>query len=171
MEVTLRSWKDSDLESLVKYGNNVDIANNLSDAFPHPYTEEDGRKFLKIFADTEKHLILAIDVDGEAVGSIGIHPRRDIYRKNAEIGYWLAEPFWGKGILSKVVPQMVKKGFEKFDIVRLYAPVFARNKASQRVLEKSGFKVEARLYGTVFKNGKFEDEVVLGLRRENWKPE
>ena len=65
---------------------------------------------------------------------------------------------------------MVKKGFEKFDIVRLYAPVFARNKASQRVLEKSGFKVEARLYGTVFKNGKFEDEVVLGLRRENWKP-
>lgn len=171
MEVSLRPWRDSDLESLVKYGNNPKIANNLSDGFPHPYTEEVAREFLKVFAEKKSHLILAIDVNGEAVGSIGIHLRKDIYRKNAEIGYWLGEPFWGKGILSKVVPQMVEKGFEKFDIVRLYAPIFARNKASQRVLEKCGFKVEARLYGTVFKNGKFEDEVVLGLRKKDWESE
>lgn len=169
VEFKLRPWSMDDLPSMVKYANNFKIANNLSDGFPHPYSEEDGKKFLNMFLEDTSQLILCIEVNGEAAGSIGIHPRKDIYRKNAEIGYWLAEPYWGNGILGKVIPQMVNLGFDTFDIERIYAPVFGRNKASQRVLAKNGFEVEGRYEKTVFKNEQFEDEVIYAVRRENWK--
>ena len=168
-EFKLRAWTMNDLPSMVKHANNFKIANNLSDGFPHPYTEEHGKKFLKMFMEDNSQLILCIEVNGEAVGSMGIHPRKDIYRKNAEIGYWLGEPFWGQGIIGKLIPEMVTKGFEMFDIERIYAPIFGRNKASQRVLAKNGFVVESRLEKTIFKNGEFEDEVVFGIRREQWE--
>jgi RimJ/RimL family protein N-acetyltransferase len=91
----LRPWDMSDLETLVMYANNWNVAKNLTDKFPYPYTENDGKEFIK-YTTRSKNLIFAIEVDGQAVGSIGIHPLEDIYRKNAELGYWLAESFWGK---------------------------------------------------------------------------
>lgn len=152
----------------MKYANNPKIAANLTDGFPHPYSEKDALFFLDLIQKSPD-LILCIEVNDEFAGSTGIHLKKDIHRKNAEIGYWLAEPFWDQGIVSRVVREMVDKGFQQFDIDRIYAPVFGRNKASQRVLEKSGFVVEAEFKNTAYKNGKFEDEVVLGIRREQWE--
>lgn len=168
MDFKLRPWSKEDLPTVVKYANNPKVANNLTDAFPHPYSEKDGEFFLELIKKKDD-LILCIEVNNEFAGSVGIHPKKDIYRRNAEIGYWLAEPYWGQGIMSKVIPEMVSKAFDQFDIERIYAPVFGRNKASQRVLQKCGFVIEAEFQNTVYKNGKFEDEVVLAIRREHWK--
>ena len=103
----LRPWTMADLDSLVKHANNFNIARNMADVFPHPYTYEKGRAFLQMVTQSRPPNILAIEVAGEAVGGIGIHPQQDIYRKNAEMGYWLAEPFWGKGIITEAIRQMV----------------------------------------------------------------
>lgn len=164
----LRPWSEADLPSIVKYANNPKIAANLTDGFPHPYSEEDGKSFLKMIQEGDD-LILCIEINGEFAGSVGIHLKGDIYRKNAEIGYWLAEPYWGQGVISRVIPKMVDKAFEKFDIERIYAGVYGRNKASQHVLKKCGFEIEGKFKNTIFKNGKFEDEVVLAIRRKNWR--
>ena len=156
-----------DLPSLVKYAANFDIAKNMMDSFPHPYSEQSGKDFIRMVQKTE-NLILCIEVNGEAAGSTGIHLKTDIYRKNAELGYWLAEPFWGNGIISRVIPEIVEMGFEQFDIERIYAGVFETNKASQRVLEKNGFTHEARLVKNVYKNDQFQDQHIYSVRIENW---
>ncbi|MDB5263882.1 MAG: family N-acetyltransferase, partial [Adhaeribacter sp.] len=109
--------------------------------------------------------IFAIEVNGEAAGGIGVHPQTDIQRKNAELGYWLAEPYWGKGIITKAIRQMVDFAFQHPDIERIFARPFGTNLASQRVLEKAGFILEARLHKTFFKNGIYEDELIYARRR------
>ena len=165
MDFTLRPWTHEDLKSLVKYANNNAIAKNMTDQFPHPYTEESGRTFITFATKDSPIHIFAIEVKGEAVGGIGIHPQQDIARKNAELGYWLGEPFWGKGVLTKAIPQLLDFAFKTFDITRVYARPFGTNIASQKVLEKSGFKLEARFEKTIFKNGSFEDELIYAVRR------
>src|SRR3954471_12741551 len=153
MHFTLRPWTIHDLGSLVKYANNPKIASMLTDKFPYPYTEENGKMFLTLASKNNPVNILAIDINGEACGGIGIHPQEDVQRKNAELGYWLAEPFWGNGIISRAIPQMVEYGFRHFDITRIYARPYGINLASQRVLEKAGFILEGRFEKTLYKNG------------------
>lgn len=169
MNFTIRTWNTADLDSLVKYANNWNIAKNMMDKFAFPYTENDARNFIE-FAnkDTPVH-IFAIDISGEAVGGIGIHPKEDIHRKNAELGYWLGEPFWGKGIMSKAVKAIVNFGFNTYSIERIYATAFSSNIASQKVLEKNNFLLEAILKQTIIKNGEFLDEWIYGIRRKDWK--
>ncbi len=166
MTFTLRPWALKDLDTLVHYADNPRIAGNLTDQFPHPYTRESGERFILLATGQTPNHILAIDVDGRAVGAVGLHPQKDIYRKNAEMGYWLAEPYWGRGIMTQAVRQMVNYGFDRWDITRIYARPFGRNIASQRVLEKAGFTLEARLEKTIFKSGVFEDELIYAVRRE-----
>lgn len=161
---SLRPWSMQDLPSLVRYADNPDIAKNMTDGFPHPYTEEAGKRFIEMATKDNPVHIFAIDVNGEAVGGIGIHPQQDIMRKNAELGYWLAEPFWGNGILSEAIPQILDFAFKTYDITRVLARPFGSNKASQRVLEKAGFILEARLKEVIFKNGVFQDELIYGYR-------
>src|SRR5688572_17125235 len=98
MEFKLRPFREDDLASLVKYANNPKIAGNLTNQFPYPYTEEHGRKFIKMAMSHDPVRIHTIEINGEASGGIGVHPQDDVYCKNAELGYWLAEPYWGKGI-------------------------------------------------------------------------
>lgn len=162
---TLRPWVASDLPSLVQHANNAEIARYLIDAFPYPYTAADGRAYLEFVASQAPGCIFAIDVAGQAVGSIALHPQTDIQRKNAELGFWLAQPFWGQGISTQAIRQMVAHGFQAFDITRIFARPFGTNRASQRVLEKAGFTLEAQFTQTLFKNGEFLDEWVYGLRR------
>lgn len=162
---TLRPWLLSDLDSLTKYANNFNIAKNLTDKFPHPYTESDGKAFIA-FANQGKPIsIFAIEVNGEAVGGIGIHLQTDVHRKNAELGYWLAEPFWGGGIMSSAIQQAVDYAFENFDINRVFARPFGSNKASQKVLEKNHFVLEGRFEKTLIKNNTYEDELIYAIRR------
>lgn len=165
MNFTLRRFKETDLVSLVKYANNYNIARFLTNQFPHPYSEEDGKSFLSMAVDNPN--IFAIEVDGEAVGSIGLFLQTDIHEKNAEMGYWLAEPFWGKRIMTRAVCEMIDYGFQTYDISRIFARPFSTNPASQRVLEKAGFVQEARLKKALYKNGEYMDELIYAINKED----
>ena len=165
MHFHLRPWALSDLGSLVRHANNPDIAKFMMDGFPYPYSEENGRAFIAFATKDDPIHIFAIDVEGEAIGGIGIHPQADVQRKNAELGYWLAEPFWGKGIITNAIKQMIEFGFKTYDINRIFARPYGTNIGSQKVLEKAGFIFEGRFEKTIFKNGEFLDELVYAVRR------
>ncbi|WP_294226741.1 GNAT family protein [uncultured Chryseobacterium sp.] len=168
-EFKLRAWKKEDLKSLVKYANNLSIAKNMTDMFPHPYSEADGMSFIEFATQPGSAHIFAIEVDGEAAGGIGIHPQHDIHRKNAELGYWLGKPFWGMGIISRAIRQALDFAFRNYnDIDRIFARPFGSNTASQKVLEKNGFVREAHFEKTLIKNGELQDELVYAVRRENF---
>ncbi|HEX2535287.1 MAG TPA: GNAT family protein [Chitinophagaceae bacterium] len=165
MEFRLRPWKPEDLDSLVYHANNDAVARNMADQFPHPYTREKGEAFLQSAMQGTPPNILAIEVEGAAAGGIGVHLQGDIYCRNAELGYWLGEAFWGRGIMPVAVRQMVAYGFQHWPVNRIFARPFGRNKASQRVLENAGFILEAVFEQTIFKWGQVEDEYVFAIRR------
>jgi [ribosomal protein S5]-alanine N-acetyltransferase len=165
MEIKLRKWTMNDLDSLVKYANNPNIAKNLTNAFPSPYSVEDGRFFIEKANSDSPAKVLAISLNDEAIGAIGVFPQSDIFCKNAEMGYWLAEIYWGKGIVPKAISLMVDYAFQTFDIERIFARPFGTNLASQRVLEKSGFKLEGQFEKTIFKNGEYIDELIYAIRK------
>lgn len=160
MEFQLRKWQETDAEGLVEHANNYNIAKWLTNQFPHPYGIEDARSYLAMIKDDNPTKVFAIVIDGAAVGSIGIFPQADIHEKSAEIGYWLSEKYWGKGIMPKAIQEITEYGFETFDIVRIFARPFSTNKGSQRVLEKAGFELEARLKRALYKNGELMDELI-----------
>ncbi len=162
---TLRHWSLDDLPNLVKFANNFEIAKFLTDKFPHPYTEADGMNFIKHALEETPVRFMAIALDGQAIGAIGLHSQQDVQRKNMELGYWLAQPFWGKGIMTRAVTQMTDYGFRSFDITRIYARAYGPNIGSQQVLKKAGFVLEAHFKGTIFKNGEFLDELIYAVRR------
>lgn len=165
MDFRLRPWRTDDLPALVRYANNFAIARNLTNQFPHPYSEEDGERFIAMATRDIPTRIFAIGLQGEAGGAIGIHPQTDIHARNAELGYWLAEPYWGQGIMTRAVREMVAYGFQTFPgISRIFARSFGSNLASQRVLEKAGFELEARLEKTLYKNERYEDELIYAVR-------
>ncbi|MDQ7949116.1 MAG: GNAT family protein [Pedobacter sp.] len=166
MDFELRAFQPNDLTNLVRHANNYNIAKNLSNKFPFPYTENDGITFLNLAQSATPQEIFAITVNGEAIGSIGMHPQSDFYCKNAEMGYWIAEPYWGQGIVPQAIKLMVAYGFRTFDITRIYARTFDTNIKSQRVLEKAGFTLEAELKGTLYKFGTVYDELIYGIRKE-----
>ena len=165
MDFVLRKWSENDLDSLVEHANNINIARWLTNQFPHPYTYEDGRKYLSLFSADDPVKVFAIEVDGKAVGSIGIFPQTDIHEKNAEMGYFLSEKYWGKGIMSRAIRQTVAYGFNAFGNTRIFARPFSSNLASQRVLEKAGFKLEACLEKAIYKNGVYLDELIYAVRK------
>lgn len=160
MAVTIRQWTPADLNSLVLHANNIRIWNNLRNYFPHPYTTETGQAWLEKNAGATPVVNFAIDLDGEAVGGIGLILNSDVYILSAEIGYWIGEDYWGKGIATEALRQMVEYTFYYFDIVRLYAEVFETNKASMRVLEKNGFYLEGVRRKAVFKNNVLMDDYI-----------
>lgn len=162
----LRPWQLTDLPCLVRNANDPEIAANMTDTFPYPYSIATGEKFLQRVTSDQPAKVMAIMIEGEPSGSIGIFPLQDIFRRNAELGYWLARKHWGKGIMSGAVEQLVDHAFDNFpEIERIFARPFGSNIASQRVLDKAGFLLEAKFKGTIIKNGKVEDELVYGIRR------
>ncbi|MCB0790220.1 MAG: GNAT family N-acetyltransferase [Flavobacteriales bacterium] len=162
----LRAFVPEDLNALVRHANDPTVADNLTDAFPHPFTEEDGRAFLERFMAHEPPQVMAIEVNGEVAGAVGLHPQSDVYRCNAELGYWLAKEYRGRGIMTAAVQQAMERGFRILPYIdRIFARPYGRNVASQRVLEKAGFTLEARMAGTFIKNGRKEDELIYAVRR------
>ena len=166
MDYILRPWRSSDLDSLVKHADNYNIAKWLTDQFPHPYTYESGKSYIEMVGKDNPAKVFAIEIDGEAAGSIGVFPQSDIHQKSAEIGYWLSEKFWRNGIMSSAIRDIVKYGFDSFDIVRIYARPFSTNIGSQKVLEKAGFTLEARLKKAIFKKGELMDELIYVKLKE-----
>jgi RimJ/RimL family protein N-acetyltransferase len=163
---TIRSWEWRDREAIVRYGNNRKVSINLRDRFPYPYTDRDARNWLEAVIDAEPETTFAIDVAGEAVGGIGYTMQYDVDRRSAEIGYWLGEEFWGRGIATEAVIAVTDHAFANHDLCRLYAHVFAWNPASARVLEKAGYTFEGRLRKSVTKEGQTIDQLIYAMIRE-----
>jgi [ribosomal protein S5]-alanine N-acetyltransferase len=163
-EYKLRKWNYGDEDDLVKYASNHKIWINLDDAFPFPYTRSNARDW--IGSNFGRPLTnFAITSETEVIGGAGFKLMEGIFRSTAEIGYWLGEPFWGKGIITSAVGGLVQYAFANFDLVRLQAIVFEWNTASMRVLEKNGFKQECRLSKSVTKDGKIIDSFLYALTR------
>ncbi len=165
-KIKLRPFSFSDKKRMAELANNKKIWENLRDAFPHPYSEKDAENFIEMCLSKNPKTFFAIELEGELVGSVALVPQSDVYRKSAEIGYWIGEPYWGKGIATEAIRQILDFGFENLDIVRIYTGIYGHNLASQKVLEKNGFQKEAVFKKAVFKNGKFCDEVRYGILRE-----
>ncbi len=158
---TLRQWLDSDAPRLAEIANNKKIYDNLRDAFPHPYSLKNAQEFIS--AAKNSNTMFAIEIDGKAAGSIAFFPKDDVYRKSAEFGYYIAEEYWGKGIMTEVIKKIVEYAFENFNIIRIHAEPFARNVGSRRVLEKAGFKLEGILKNSVVKNDIIEDSCIYAI--------
>jgi [ribosomal protein S5]-alanine N-acetyltransferase len=156
----LRPWRHGDAPSLARHANNPRVSACMRDRFPSPYTIDDAHRFIAMATGPVPGLLLAIEIQGEAAGGIGIQPLDDVHRGTAEIGYWLAEPFWGKRIVTDAVRALVPVAFEQTDIIRVQAGIFSGNLASMRVLEKCGFHREAVHRNAITKRGIVMDEVM-----------
>jgi [ribosomal protein S5]-alanine N-acetyltransferase len=155
----VRSWHPRDVDSLTLHANNRNIAINLRDRFPSPYTRRDGREFIKMARRMKPESFFAIAVGGEVVGGIGFVPGHDVERVSSEIGYWLGEAFWGRGIATEALTAVTRHAMETYGFTRVFALPFAHNEASCRVLEKAGYVLEARLRKSAIKNGRICDQL------------
>ncbi|CAF1158383.1 unnamed protein product [Adineta ricciae] len=169
-KVILRPWKSQDKQSLIENGNNYKIAINLRNQFPYPYTEQKADEWLNFVTSltcTER-LYLAIEVDEKAVGGIAISFGNDVHNCTAELGYWLGESYWNRGIMTEAVVLLRKYAFEKFPhLQRLYAEPFSSNLASTKVLEKAQFQFEGRLRKSVInRDGIVLDQLLYSFVRE-----
>lgn len=162
---TIRDWRKRDLDSLVRHANDREVWRNLRDRFPHPYTEEHGRRWIEWVAELDPCTQFAIEVDGEAAGGIGLERLADVYRVTAELGYWLGRPVWGRGIMTEAVAAFTAWAFDRFDFQRIQAGVFASNPASARVLEKAGFQLEGVMRQCVIKDGEVLDHLLYAKLR------
>ncbi len=158
-DVVIRELNESDLPKLAEYANNEKVSINLRDAFPNPYIIEDAKKFLEVIEKQSQKTFFAIEYKGDYVGNISLLVGNDVYRNSAEIGYFIGEPFWNKGIMTKAVNLITEFGFKNLGIIRIHAGVFEFNKSSQRVLEKCGFEKEAVFKKSVTKKGVIYNEI------------
>lgn len=163
--LSIRTYRDADLRSLARNANDRRIAANLRDGFPHPYTEHHARTYLERVKTRWPPFAYAI-ADGDAVvGGIGILPGDDVHRRTAELGYWLAVPYWGRGIMSRAVREFSTWAFAHFDLLRIHASVYHTNPASARVLENAGFQFEGRLRSSVVKDDRVADQLLYARIR------
>lgn len=153
--VNLREFKVDDIDRLVVLANNRNVSKYLTDIFPYPYTKEDAIWWLETGAKNNAGLHYAIDYQNEFVGAIGITPQSGWKNHSAEIGYWLGEPYWGKGIATIALTEMTEYSFSVLGFKKLFAPVFEQNKASMRVLEKCDYRREGILEYDVLKDGEY----------------
>ena len=166
-EWCIRSFATADAESIAKYANNRRISINLRDRFPYPYTRADAEAFLaRRLRPSSRRPISPSPRAARSIGGIGFHPQSDVHRLSAEIGYWLGEPFWGRGIATRAVRALTEWVFATTPLVRLYAHVFEWNPASARVLEKAGYALEGRLRRSVLKDGKIIDQLMYAILRD-----
>ena len=153
----VRDWRDGDREALLRFANNRRVWRNLKDRFPHPYGEAEADAWLALAREHPGRTGWAIEVDGLAVGGIGLVPGEDVHAKSAHIGYWLGEPYWGRGIMTDAVRAVSDYAMTTLGFLRLEAPVYEWNPASMRVLEKCGFVREGVMRKSIFKDGQLID--------------
>ena len=168
MEVILRGWRLSDAVVLSQILNNRKILDNLRDGLPYPYTLRDARWYIDSMLGSDKDDVFAYAVEycGKLAGSIGVFRQENIHSRTAELGYYIGEEYWNKGVATQAVKQICKYVFDNSDIVRIYAEPFARNIASCRVLEKAGFEYEGTLKANAVKNGVIEDMKMYAIIKD-----
>ena len=156
----VRHWSRADRDSLLENADNRNVWRNLGERFPHPYTGEDADGWFSLLEGMADPSHWAIEVDGVAVGGVGVDPGELEYARSGRFGYWLGESYWGRGIMTDVARAASDFALQHFGLVRLEAPVFEWNPASMRVLEKAGFEREGVLRRSVFKDGEIIDAVL-----------
>lgn len=156
--VVLQPLTDVDATALAPLANNKKVWDNLRDYIPYPYSIADARAFIASTREESPPLTFGIFYRQECCGVIGLVPQQDVYRKNAEIGYWIGEPYWRRGIASVAVKLITSYGFWQLNLKRIQAGIFEYNKASMKVLEKNGYQKEGIFKKSVIKNGEFWNE-------------
>lgn len=162
----IRSYRTDDKLAMIKYANNEKVSINLLDSFPFPYNEIEADMWLSYVTNQRPELNFAIATKDEFIGAIGLKKQEDVYRYSYELGYWLGEPYWGKGIMTKAIKAFTEFAFANYKAVRLFAGVFEYNSASGKVLEKAGYKLEGRLRKAIVKKGKVYDQIIYSVISE-----
>ncbi|NVN94914.1 MAG: GNAT family N-acetyltransferase [Bacteroidetes bacterium] len=157
--ITLRSLKEEDAALMAELANNIKVSRNLRDGFPHPYTLKDSKLFIQNFSHHPQIKVFAIEFKDNYVGNISLAKGQDVYRKSAEIGYFIGEPYWNKGIITTAIIMITDYGFKLMDVLRIHAGVFEYNTASQHVLEKCGFNKEGIFRKSIYKENRLWDEI------------
>ena len=165
MVVELRPFIIDDADELTTIANNYNIAKFMTNRFLHPYAKENALAFFELIKNDVPNRIFAITVNDKIVGSTGVHFQEDIFVNNAEIGYWIGEPYWGNGYATEALIQISEYAFKTFPINRLFCRVFGNNPKSMKVVEKVGFKLEAKFEKTLLKNGELLDEYIYAKRK------
>jgi [ribosomal protein S5]-alanine N-acetyltransferase len=161
----VRLWRRDDLDALLRHANNPKIAANLRDQFPHPYTRRDAIDYLNYARLMDVPMTFAVEYGGEAVGGIGFKLGEDIARISVEMGYWLGEPYWGRGLMTRAVTAASDWAFDGYKVLRIFASTFSHNVGSMRVLEKAGFEREGVLRRSAIKHGTVLDQVLYAKVR------
>jgi RimJ/RimL family protein N-acetyltransferase len=164
----LRPWRKGDADAIVKHANNINVARHLRDRFPHPYTRDDAHGFLRFAAGADPVTNFAIEVDGEAAGGLGYVPGSDVERYAAEVGYWLGETLWGRGIVTEALVMFTDHAFTELGLLRLFALPLVDNTGSTRVLEKAGYVLEGRLRSSCVKYGEPRDQAIYARINPAW---
>jgi [ribosomal protein S5]-alanine N-acetyltransferase len=162
----IRSWRRGDEPSLARHADSEQLWRNVRDQFPHPYTLADAEAWVARASVAEPETQFAIEVDGEAAGGIGLFLQEDVARYSAELGYWLGEAHWGRGIMTAAVREFTEHAFRTFDLCRIYAIVFEWNPASRRVLEKAGYRLEGQMRRAAVKEGRVLDQFLYATVRD-----
>lgn len=160
---TVRTWRESDAESVAQYANNRKIWLNLRDGFPFPYTKRDAVDFIQRCRKMKNETMFAIEIDQQAVGSIGFTIKTDIERISAEIGYWLGEPFWNRGNMTAVLKAVTEYAIDRFELLRVFALPFTTNFPSIRALEKAGYIREGELIHSAIKNSEIKNQYMYAF--------
>jgi RimJ/RimL family protein N-acetyltransferase len=160
-DIQIRPYTEGDIPSLAARANSASVSRDLREAFPFPYTRKDAETWLDQCRRFSPLTHFAMADPSGVIGGIGLIPGEDVHRIEAELGYWLAASFWGRGIMSRAVDAFVPEAAARFGFHRIFARVFARNKASARVLEKTGFTREALLKKSAVKDGVILDETLF----------
>lgn len=167
LAVEIRSWREADADVLASLANNRRIWRNLTNRFPHPYGLDDAVAWIETTGQHQEDARhMAVIADGAVVGGVGFQRQTDLSTHTAEIGYWIGEPYWGRGIATRALQAATKLAFDSFDFVRLQAGVLSWNPASCRVLEKAGYSFEGRLRNHIYKDGEVCDQLVYARLRE-----
>ena len=172
---TVRTWRISDADAIVRHANNLEVAKQLRDRFPYPYTHADATAFRRHVTTVSpgsspgRPMNLAIEVDGEAAGGIGFVCGTDVERFSAEIGYWLGAHYWGRGVVTEALTLVTDYACESVNLLRLFALPFADNAASARVLEKAGYVREGTLRSSSVKFGTPRDQFIYAKLNPNWR--
>lgn len=167
MTISIRSWRDEDAHDLAVALNNKNIHDNLRDGIPLPYTIADAESYISstLASDKDSTYAWAITVDDVVVGSIGVFRKDNVHCLTAEMGYYVSEEYWGKGVATEAVEQACRYVFSNTDIVRIFAEPYDFNAASCRVLEKAGFTYEGTLRQNAIKNGQLVDSKMYAIIR------
>lgn len=165
MNCEIRKWLRSDAKELAAALSNQNVLNHLRDGLPYPYTESDAAQYIEamLSADANNTFAYAVAADGRVIGSIGAFRQSNIHFRTAELGYYIAEEYWGRGIMTDAVRRLCSWIFNNTDILRIYAEPFAENTGSRRVLEKAGFQCEGLMRCNAVKNGRVRDMALYAL--------